>query len=77
LLEGLAVNQDEWLEPDSCCECGAPIWPDVDRSFVCSPEAYLCFACAERRGGVYDAAEERWTAAPDVVGLPDERRPHP
>jgi hypothetical protein len=72
-----AVDQDEWNEPVACCDCGAAIWPDVDRAFACSPEAYLCFACAERRGGTYALDEERWTVAPDVAGLPDERQAHP
>jgi hypothetical protein len=71
------VNPEDWSEPTACCECGAPIWPDIDRAFACSPELYLCFACAERRGGAYDASQERWTVPPNVVGLPDERRPHP
>jgi hypothetical protein len=73
----VAVNHDEWLEPTICCDCGASIWPETERAFACSPESYLCFACAERRGGVFDAAEERWTTAPDVEDIADERRPHP
>ncbi len=72
-----AVNQDEWAEPTACCDCGASMWPEVERAFPCSPETYLCFVCAERRGGVFDATEERWIVAPNVAGLPDERRPHP
>jgi len=67
-------REDDWSEPTTCCECGAPIWAEVDRAFPCSADDYLCFACAERRGGVYDAFEDRWTAPPDVSGLPDERR---
>jgi hypothetical protein len=71
------MNQHEWNEPTVCCDCGASIWPEVARAFACSPEAYLCFECAERRGGVFDATEERWIVAPNVADLPDERRPHP
>jgi hypothetical protein len=63
-------------EGENCCLCGAPIWPETDRSFACSPEEFLCFACSERRGGVYEAREDRWVVAPDVAGLFDERRPH-
>lgn len=69
--------RDEWGEPTSCCDCGAEVWPDVDSAFSCSPETHLCFACAERRGGVYDAMRDRWLLAPSVVGLFDERRPQP
>jgi hypothetical protein len=63
------MNSSEWIEPALCNDCNATIWPEVDRSFACSPEMFLCFACAVRRGGSYDANHERWTAAPDVGGL--------
>ncbi len=63
-------------EPISCAACGADLWPDVDRAFPASPDTFLCFECAERRGGVYDADEDRWVVAPDVMGVSDERRPH-
>jgi hypothetical protein len=70
------TNQDEWADPTTCIDCGAPIWPEADRAFASAPGVYLCFACAERRGGVYDAAQDRWVTAPDVSGLYDERRLH-
>src|SRR5688500_2586930 len=79
--EGVArtrdMHQEEWLELTNCLDCGEPIVPERDRAFAVSEEGFLCFECAERRGGVYDADTERWTAAPDVTGEPDERRPHP
>ena len=62
--------------PVACAGCGAEIAPEIDRAYAYGPDSYLCFECAERRGGIYDAQEDRWTAAPDVSGLPDERRPH-
>ncbi len=70
-------ERDDWDELTRCIECGAELWPEVDRAFACAPEAYLCFECAERRGGVYDADEDRWTTPPNVIGLVDERQPHP
>ncbi len=70
------MSTDEWSEVRQCCQCGVPIFTDVDRPFACSAETFLCFACAGRRGGVYDESEDRWVRAPDVAGLPDERRPH-
>lgn len=72
----MTQNVDEWTEASACIECGAELWPDVDRVFATGPDTYLCFECAERRGGVYDADEDRWTVAPDVSGIADERRPH-
>lgn len=72
----MTQNSDEWAEASTCDDCGAELWPDVDRAFASGPDTYLCFECAERRGGVYDADEDRWTVAPDVSGMADERRPH-
>ncbi len=71
------MNESEWAETTVCFICGAELSPEVDRAFACSPEIYLCFECAEARGGVYDAGEDRWVVAPDTSGLADERRPHP
>jgi hypothetical protein len=68
---------DEQADVSMCIDCGATIWMDGDRSFASGPDVYLCFECAERRGGVYDEAEDRWAVPPDVSGLPDERRPPP
>ena len=67
---------DEWDDASTCIECGEVLWPDVDRSFASGPDAYLCFTCAEKRGGVYDASRDRWSVPPSTTGLPDERRPH-
>lgn len=58
-----------------CVDCGEGLWPDIDRSFPCGNDLYLCYECAERRGGSYDAKQDRWTTPPDVSGLFDERRP--
>lgn len=69
-------RQERDDQASSCVDCGAEIWPEVDRAFSYGSEEYLCFGCAERRGGVFDADEDRWTSAPDLSGLPDERRPH-
>jgi len=68
-------DQDEELT--TCVDCGTALLGGPDQSYACGPGAYLCFACAERRGGVFDAHEDRWTRPPDVSGIPDERRPHP
>ena len=67
---------DDRDDSSTCTDCGATMF-EGDQSFASSADTYLCFACAERRGGVYDGARDRWTVPPDVTGLPDERRPHP
>jgi len=71
------MNESEWPEVTTCLGCGAEVSPAIDRAFACSPDGYLCFECAEARGGVYDTDEDRWVVAPDASGLADERRPHP
>ena len=73
----MTQNTDDWNDAVTCVDCGAELLPDVDRAFACAPDTYLCFECAERRGGVFDADEDRWTTAPNVVNVVDERRPHP
>jgi hypothetical protein len=71
------MNESEWTEVTVCAVCRAQLSPDVDRAFACGPDTYLCFECAEARGGVFDANEDRWIVAPATSGLNDERRPHP
>ncbi len=71
------MRDEEYDDLNQCIDCGATIAPGTDRVFALSPEEFLCFECSVRRGGVYDADEDRWTRAPTVEGEPDERRPHP
>lgn len=73
----MIMSGDDLGEMAICCECAAPIDAATSRAYVCSPETLLCFTCAERRGGVYEAVQDRWVIPPDVSGLPDERRAHP
>ncbi len=70
------MEQQEWEEMVPCADCGATISPNHDRAFAVSDELFLCFGCAERRGGTYDEGRDCWTVAPDVADEPDERRPH-
>ena len=73
----MTQDTNGWDEATTCMDCGAEIWPEVDRAFAYGPEEYLCFECSERRGGVFDIDQDRWTVAPDLCGVADERRPHP
>jgi protein-L-isoaspartate(D-aspartate) O-methyltransferase len=72
----LPVTLEDWDVPRECADCGASLWEDEERAFAYSPGAYLCWDCAIRRGGVFDASHSSWTRAPDLRDLPDERRPH-
>ncbi len=70
------MHRSEAEELVECFDCGATIAPALDRAFAISDDAFLCFDCALKRGGVFDADEDRWTKPPRVGDLPDERRPH-
>ena len=65
----------------SCIDCGAAVDADqavAERTFAVTPEVVLCNACAVRRGGVYDDADDKWKVAPRLEGVaPEERTPHP
>lgn len=67
------MDQSEQEDIVECIDCGASISPGVDRAYAVTTDAWLCFECAERRGGVYDSDEDRWVTAPNVADLPQER----
>ncbi|MFO0564814.1 MAG: hypothetical protein U0263_04080 [Polyangiaceae bacterium] len=71
------MHSSEWNELTPCADCGAEVAPGPDRAFLVNDEALLCFECATKRGGAWDAVHERWTKAPSLDGIPDPRRPHP
>lgn len=52
-----------------CADCGAQVVAVDDRAFEFGTQGLLCWPCAERRGGRYDAEQERWSVAPDIAGL--------
>jgi hypothetical protein len=43
--------------------------PGADRGFLFGSDGVLCWGCAERRGGSYDARRERWSRPPRVDDL--------
>jgi len=57
----------------ACADCGAVIEPEAAQSYAFGEQAVLCWECAIRRGGSYDADEEVWTTPPAVADLPDSR----
>ena len=72
--------EGENLERIECADCGelmeelAPAFESLDGSII------LCFECATRRGGLYDAERDEWVEPPelsDVPGLPREVREPP
>jgi hypothetical protein len=71
------MEREELDELVDCSDCGTTVSPSEDAVFLLDDERVLCFECALRRGGSYDADTECWVLTPDTNDLPDERRPHP
>ena len=55
-----------------CADCGAPILRGAEAGFAFGEDAMLCSSCAIRRGGSYDARQERWLEPPRVADFLDE-----
>ena len=67
----------EDLEQLTCIDCGTTVDAEgavAARTFALTPEIVLCNACAVRRGGVYDDAEDKWKIAPRLDDLATEER---
>lgn len=62
------MHRDESDQLVTCADCGAEV-DSRERPYGFGSESVLCFACAERRGGSYDALHDRWTETPDLSGL--------
>lgn len=61
---------NEVQEPaQPCADCGAEVFGALAGAFEFGTQQLLCWQCAERRGGRYDARQERWSVAPDVTDL--------
>lgn len=66
------MDEEELDELDECVDCGATVDVETDPSFPFGSRGVLCLECAIRRGGIYDADEDRWTSPPDLRGLESE-----
>lgn len=63
------MHRSETTEFVACAECGAEISPALERAYAFGEGAALCWACALRRGGTYDEAEDRWVEPPATADL--------
>lgn len=68
------MHREEAEQYAACADCGAQILPSADRGYAFGAQGALCWSCAIRRGGSYDADQDRWTVAPEVADL-QEREP--
>jgi len=66
----LIRDEEEREEPEAipCADCGEAIFAS-GRGYAFGTEQWLCWQCAERRGGRYDAHRECWSGAPEVGDL--------
>ncbi|HVU00529.1 MAG TPA: hypothetical protein VHE30_02215 [Polyangiaceae bacterium] len=62
-------SNEETEELIECADCGALIADGGDASFPYGEGGVLCFECAIRRGGQYDADADRWTVPPELSDL--------
>ena len=62
---------------EPCADCGAVVIEGLSPSYSFGMGTVLCWACAIKRGGKYDAEKDSWSEPPNVTGLPDERRSPP
>ena len=44
--------------------------PSREPTFSVTEEVILCVTCSTRRGGAWDAAQEKWTKAPELENVP-------
>lgn len=65
-------DRDDREERDVCELCGARVSASTEAAFAFGAGGVLCFECATRRGGSFDADRDLWDPPPDLEGLPDE-----
>jgi hypothetical protein len=65
-------DPEDRQQREACALCGERIAAETERGFAFGTGNLLCAACAEARGGRYDANRDCWDVAPDLTDLPDE-----
>lgn len=63
------MHRSEERSLSTCADCGATMRAEAQEGFTFGTRGVLCLECAARRGGSYDAQQDRWTVAPDLEGL--------
>jgi hypothetical protein len=71
----MELEELEIQEP--CAACGALVVEGLSPSYNFGMGEVLCWECAIRRGGKYDAEHDTWSEAPNTSDLPDDRRSPP
>lgn len=63
------MHRSESEELIPCAACGAVVDRSTGRGYGFGSDTILCYDCAERRGGSYDALQDRWVEAPRIDDL--------
>jgi hypothetical protein len=63
------LHRSETRDLALCVDCGAELSPGRDRVYAFGVDAFLCYTCAMRRGGIYDEAHDRWVRDADTSTL--------
>jgi len=71
-MEPKDFELDEYEARCSDCRQGLPL--STERCCSLGELTTLCWECALRRGGVYDADQDRWSVLPDVGDLENAAR---
>jgi hypothetical protein len=66
------MHRQEANQLANCVDCGAEISAAMDRSYASGGIGVLCWECAVRRGGSYDAERDEWSVSPELWGLEPE-----
>jgi hypothetical protein len=66
------MHREEVREFGACLDCGTETSPAAGRSYAFGSSGVLCWECALRRGGSYDAERDDWSVAPQVGDLERE-----
>jgi hypothetical protein len=67
------MEQEDLEVQEPCSSCGTVVGEGLSPVFAFGDGAMLCWKCAMRRGGQYDAEKDTWVVAPDINDL----RPSP
>ncbi|MEW5852050.1 MAG: hypothetical protein AB2A00_24895 [Myxococcota bacterium] len=65
------------FEQGECEDCRQTVTPPQDPVYRLGEDAFLCLQCATRRGGVYNADEDRWVVEPSLRGIEGLANPPP
>lgn len=68
------MHRSEIDQGTQCADCRAKILGGAEAGFGFGESAMLCSSCAAKRGGSYDAHQERWVRPPRVADLLDKPR---